>query len=171
MQYIELKDIFYGLHLIPPAWPSSDFGLLHVCRNGRTGFRLAGAPFVGAGRPGAPGRLSDRSLRPRLGAARRPLPAGEILSVAHTDGSSLRFVKKNKNPFLSCNKDQPSCQHVLYFLFKLNGIFPFIFRPSGPHAMMADCTTIHQFYISIAQIYAFNQNICPEQTEKEDYVC
>lgn len=68
-----------------------DLGLLF--RHGRTGFRGSGASPVGARRPGAPSRLSDRSLGPQLRAACRSLPAGEILPLAHTNGSPLRSVK------------------------------------------------------------------------------
>lgn len=83
------KDYFMGC-----VWfflTSPDFGLLF--RDGRTGFCCSGASPVGARRPGAPSRLSDRSLGPQLCAACRSLPAGEILPLAHTNGSTLRSVK------------------------------------------------------------------------------
>lgn len=75
-------------------YPNPDISdYLDVLRNGGTGFRCPGAPPVTAGRPGAPGRLPDRSLGPRLCPARRSLPAGEILPLAHTNGSPLRSVQ------------------------------------------------------------------------------
>lgn len=83
------KDYLMGCVWFFLTFP--DLGLLF--RHGRTGFRCSGASPVGARRPGAPSRLSDRSLRPQLRAACRSLPAGEILPLAHTNGSPLRSVK------------------------------------------------------------------------------
>lgn len=91
MQHINLEErILIWVAFDFPELPHPDFGLLCLLRNGRTGFRGSGAPPVGTGRPGASSRLSDRSLRTRLCAACRSLPAGEILSLAHTNGSPLR---------------------------------------------------------------------------------
>ncbi len=94
MQHIDLKErIIIWVAFDFPDLPYPDFGLLDILRNGRTGFRCSGAPPIRAGRPGAPSRLSDRSLGPQLCAARRSLPAGKILPLAHTNGSPLRLVK------------------------------------------------------------------------------
>lgn len=87
------KGLLYGLHLIFLTYPIRISDYFNILRNGGTGFRGSGAPPVGAGRPGAPSRLADRSLGPQLCPARRSLPAGEILPLAHTDGSPLRSVK------------------------------------------------------------------------------
>lgn len=94
MQHIDLKErIIIWVAFDFPDLPYPDFGLLNILRNGRTGFRCSGAPPIRAGRPGAPSRLSDRSLGPQLCTACRSLPAGEILPLAHTNGSPLRLVK------------------------------------------------------------------------------
>lgn len=94
MQHIDLKErIIIWAAFDFPDLPYPEFGLLDILRNGRTGFRCSGAPPIRAGRPGAPSRLSDRSLGPQLCTACRSLPAGEILPLAHTNGSSLRLVK------------------------------------------------------------------------------
>lgn len=94
MQHIDLKErIIIWVAFDFPDLPYPEFGLLDILRNGRTGFRCSGAPPIRAGRPGAPSRLSDRSLGPQLCTACRSLPAGEILPLAHTNGSSLRLVK------------------------------------------------------------------------------
>lgn len=87
------KGLLYGLHLIFLTYPIRISDYFNILRNGGTGFRGSDAPPVGAGRPGAPSRLADRSLGPRLCPARRSLPAGEILPFAHTDGPPLRSVK------------------------------------------------------------------------------
>lgn len=103
MQHIDTdrgKDYFMGcmwFFYLPPLPPTlSGFRITeNIPRNGRTGVRCSGAPSVGAGRPGAPSRLSDRSFGPRLRAARRSLPAGEVLPLTHTDGSTLRSVNSS----------------------------------------------------------------------------
>lgn len=100
MQHIDTKErIIWWVAFDFPDLPYPDFGLFHIPRNGRTGFRCSGPPSFRAGRPGAPSRLSDRSLGPQLCAARRSLPAGEILPVTHTNGSPLRLVKHGLLPF------------------------------------------------------------------------
>lgn len=95
MQHIDTRErIIIWVAFDFPDLPYPDFGLLNILRNGRTGFRCSGAPPFWAGRLGAPSRLSDRSLGPQLCAACRPLPAGEILPLTHTNGSPLRLVKR-----------------------------------------------------------------------------
>lgn len=94
MQYIDLQErIIIWVAFDFPGLHFPDFGLLRILRDGRTGFRCSGAPPLGAGRLGAPSRLSDRSVRPQLCTACRSLPAGEILPLAHTNGSPFRSVK------------------------------------------------------------------------------
>lgn len=109
MQHIDLKErIIIWVAFDFPDLPYPDFGLLNILRNGRTGFRCSGAPPIRAGRPGAPGRLSDRSLGPQLCAARRSLPAGKILPLAHTNGSALRLVKHLRG-FCNTRMSLPKC--------------------------------------------------------------
>ena len=111
MQHIDLKErIIIWVAFDFPDLPHPEFGLLNIPRNGRTGFRLSGAPPIRAGRPGAPSRLSDRSLGPRLCAARRSLPAGEILPVAHTNGSALRLVQHRR-----CHTMEQQLKCVFFF--------------------------------------------------------
>lgn len=117
MQHIDLKErIIIWVAFDFPDLPCPDFGLLNILRNGRTGFRRSGAPPVGAGRPGAPSRLSDRSLRPQLCAACRSLPAGKILPLAHTNGSTLRSVKHRLCGGLS--QENEAAETMFLFLYK-----------------------------------------------------
>lgn len=114
MQHIDTRErIIIWVAFDFPDLPYPDFGLLNILRNGRTGFRCSGAPPFRAGRPGASSRLSDRSLGPQLCAARRSLPAGEILPLTHTNGSPLRLVKRIV------------CVCVFSFSFHLQIFFPF----------------------------------------------
>lgn len=109
MQHLDLTArIILWVAFDFPGLPYPDFGLLNILRNGRTGFRCSGAPPIRAGRPGAQSRLSDRSLGPQLCAARRSLPAGEILPLAHTNGSPLRLVK-HKRGFCHTNVELLIC--------------------------------------------------------------
>lgn len=118
MQHIDLKErIIIWVAFDFPDLPYPDFGLLDILRNGRTGFRCSGAPPIRAGRPGAPSRLSDRSLGPQLCTARRSLPAGEILSLAHTNGSSLRLVKHLRVSF--CHRRMQLLKCFLFLLIPI----------------------------------------------------
>lgn len=59
---------------------------------GEPGFRRSGAPPVRAGRFGSPRRLTDHLKRPQLRAARRCLPAWQILPFSSAHGHTLRSV-------------------------------------------------------------------------------
>lgn len=112
MQHIDPKErIIIWVAFDFPDLPYPDFGLLNILRNGRTGFRCSGAPPIRAGRPGAPSRLSDRSLGPQLCTACRSLPAGKILPLAHTNGSPLRSVKHRFRGFCHTRMELLKCSH------------------------------------------------------------
>lgn len=111
------KDYYMGCVWFFLIFP--DLGLLF--RHGRTGFRCSGASPVGARRPGAPSRLSDRSLGPQLRAACRSLPAGEILPLAHTNGSPLRSVKARL-----CGACHKGMQLVKCYFFSLFRVSPLL---------------------------------------------
>lgn len=61
-------------------------------RDGKPRFRSTAPPPDGAERVGSQRRVSDGARRPRLRAAPRSLPAGEILLIPPLHGSALRSV-------------------------------------------------------------------------------
>lgn len=61
-------------------------------RDGKPRFRSTAPPPDGAERVGSQRRVSDGARRPRLRAAPRSLPTGEILLIPPLHGSALRSV-------------------------------------------------------------------------------
>ena len=77
---------------VPPDF-TSGFGIYRCSRrDGKPRFRSSAPPPDGAERAGAQRRVSDGAGRPRLRAAPRSLPAGEVLLVPPLHGAALRSV-------------------------------------------------------------------------------
>lgn len=76
---------------MPPDF-TLDLGFIGSRRDGKPRFRSSAPPPDGAERVGSQRRVSDGAGRPRLRAAPRSLPAGEILLVPPLHGCALRSV-------------------------------------------------------------------------------
>lgn len=76
---------------MPPDF-TLDLGFIGSHRDGKPRFRSSAPPPDGAERAGSQRRVSDGAKRPRLRAAPRSLPAGEILLIPPLHGSALRSV-------------------------------------------------------------------------------
>ena len=77
---------------VPPDF-TLDLGFIGSShRDGKPRFRSTAPPPDGAERVGSQRRVPDGARRPRLRAAPRSLPAGEILLIPPLHGSALRSV-------------------------------------------------------------------------------
>ena len=72
-----------------------------------------------------------------------------------------------KNPLLSCNKDQPSWRPVLYFPFLIKWNIPIYISTKWPTRYRADCTTVYQFSFPFHKYMLSTKIFAPNKRKKK----